>query len=234
MSSTEEHDKKYTIPLTATVLDISNSFDKELNDDIINLIIERCWNQVALEKLNSVITNTYFFTTVCAANSTKNYSKLLRYQFWNSSLRFGDVISHDDNQSLNKLIIPVHINNNHWSLLIYSIPEKTFYYLDSLLVASGNNQEDIKLLLPRQLTLFFNVWMELSPKNTDEISLEIVSVPQQNDLFNCGVFMLGFIRFIMSNALAHKPNWFEGIDRFKINPRDVRRGIQKSVQKFVS
>lgn len=81
---------------------------------------------------------------------------------------------------------------SHWSLLVYSKPENTFYHVDS---SSGSNH-----LAAR--TLAFKLSQYLNKNNSGDF--KTLNSLQQSNSYDCGVFVLCNIDNIVPHALRYK------------------------------
>ena len=81
---------------------------------------------------------------------------------------------------------PHLINNNHWLALIINMNERKFFLLDPLKATSTN------------LEVSYNSWLTYYNQRVDHDlnlwKLETLDHPTQNDYFNCGIFVINFIR----------------------------------------
>lgn len=92
---------------------------------------------------------------------------------------------------LDKIVLPVHVGQNHWCCAIINLAEKQFEYYDSL---GGSNptclrnlrryvEDEVKTYNPTKLQeLKLDTWKEVHVKG----------IPQQNNGSDCGVFTLKF------------------------------------------
>lgn len=97
----------------------------------------------------------------------------------------------------NYIFIP--INNaekdeegSHWSLLFYNKSEKTCYYLDS------NKQSNIK----HARIVFSKIKNYLCTSDNNHINLRIVDCPQQDNGYDCGIYLLLFVDWLISTIVV--------------------------------
>ncbi|KAG8299162.1 SUMO1 sentrin specific peptidase 8, partial [Homalodisca vitripennis] len=90
------------------------------------------------------------------------------------------------------------VNGSHWSLLVYEKVANKYYHYDSM--RSSGNSEIAKLVSLKLIHYFQN-----SP-TTDLISLD---GPNQNNSFDCGVYLLHAVDYILLNF--NSKNFFQNI-----------------------
>ena len=165
-----------------------------LNDEVINfyvwLILKR--HRSELERLESLsagaeenypkvhMFNTFFFKYLC-----KNYTKVRR---WTKKT---DIFGMDF------VIVPIHVNGNHWCLGLINFVHKKVQYYDSL---RGSNQPALDLLLEY-------VQLEYKDKKKGDLNMDEwvkenrQDIPRQQNGFDCGVFMCMFAEYISRGTL---------------------------------
>ncbi|XP_042055808.1 uncharacterized protein LOC121800296 isoform X2 [Salvia splendens] len=135
----------------------------------------------------------------------------------------GDVVDETDQVGLSKEARIYYPSSHHWSLVIISIPNKEdgsgpiILHLDSLRLHSSKSTfsnvksflvEEWKFLqkeevLP-ELPIAENIWNRLSRR----IEEKVIEVPQQQNKYDCGLFVLFFMeRFIVIHYQFGK-QWF--------------------------
>lgn len=95
------------------------------------------------------------------------------------------------------ILIPVNdakavcaVGGTHWSLLLYQKSRNTFYYLDSSKQYNLESAKEIFLKVSRVITD--------SPENAN---FHIVNCPQQDNMVDCGVYLLLFVDHIVKGIL---------------------------------
>lgn len=172
-----------------------------LVDDAINFFIDHLKKKLNNDRF--VIFNSYFWTKL-VSSKIENVNSLLD---WN------------DVKTLWKAdywLVPMHMRASHWCLAVVCI-EKCYtekviyvYIMDSL-----QRQPIVKIC--KVLRKF--IALTSHQKNTDHKrpSLDVVirgyqlSVPKQNNGYDCGVFMLQYILKYVINGPIHNdcPDWFQ-------------------------
>jgi len=157
-----------------------------LNDELINCYMSII-NDESKKKENNYpkvhCFNTFF--NVMLLNNGKGYS----YQRVSKWTKTFDIFA------LDYVIIPVHVGGNHWCLGVINIRDKKIEYYDSM---GGTNPSCIKNLkqyvvdehqAKKGSAIDITEWGTYTPAD---------SVPQQNNAFDCGVFMCQFAESIAS------------------------------------
>lgn len=148
-----------------------------LNDEIINcylqLICDRSKKDETLPKVYAF--NTFFYTNV----NTKGYASVKRWT------RKVDIFSFD------VLLVPVHMNNNHWCMAVIDMSEKKIEYYDSM---HGRNQrclDNLKAYLESE-----SMDKKKTAFDPTGWSFNIRSdCPEQMNGSDCGMFACKFAEF---------------------------------------
>ncbi|GMH93332.1 hypothetical protein TrVE_jg14317 [Triparma verrucosa] len=153
-----------------------------LSDEVISIYFRllKCRDVKSVREGKKKLYNHYFksfFFTKLFEDGSYKYSGVKR---WGKKVANGDVFS------LEKILIPVNVNNMHWCLLEVSIPEKRIQYYDSL---GGSGEQYLKGML-----MYLNdEWQKLSkpgdfvPEDWSLISTT-KETPRQKNGYDCGVF----------------------------------------------
>ena len=147
--------------------------DGWLNNDIINAYIELLLH--SYESKHTYILNSFFFTK-------------LRLQGLQAMKRWIDKMP--DFTTLKRVLIPIHVGENHWTLAEVDLVTKEAKYYNSL--PGGLPQDE------QQLFLSF-LQVKLPSVKFTFVQTSTLTVPQQDNNFDCGVFMLSFITHRMKN-----------------------------------
>ncbi|GAV54847.1 hypothetical protein ZYGR_0AS01700 [Zygosaccharomyces rouxii] len=136
-----------------------------LNDTVIEFFM----HFIERETPKSVAFNSYFYTNL----SERGYQGVRRWMR-RKKVQIGD---------LEKIFVPVNLNESHWALGMIDIPSKSIYYVDSL--SNGPNALSFAILNDLQ-----NYVVEES-KNTmgSNFVLKNLSCPQQPNGFDCGIYL---------------------------------------------
>jgi len=123
-----------------------------------------------------------FFYTKLTQGGSYNYNGVKR---WSRTQKV-DILSQD------KVILPVHVGNNHWCLACINLKDRRFEYYDSLL---GKNPTCLKNLRQylideaknyKKIDLDLSGWVDYYPPR----------IPRQLNGCDCGVFTLKFADYI--------------------------------------
>jgi len=126
---------------------------------------------------------TYFILMLSDNGRGYNYKKVLK---WTKDI---------DIFALDYVIIPIHMNENHWCLAVINMKDKRIEYYDSM---GGKNYTCVKYLqqyivdeykTKRDDELDISDWRVYTPGGT---------IPQQDNIYDCGVFMCQFAETIGS------------------------------------
>eukprot|EP01117_Protostelium_nocturnum_P008923 TRINITY_DN3202_c0_g1_i1.p1 TRINITY_DN3202_c0_g1~~TRINITY_DN3202_c0_g1_i1.p1 ORF type:complete len:302 (-),score=113.29 TRINITY_DN3202_c0_g1_i1:37-942(-) len=184
----------------ATMKNIKNSFEsKELNEEQKKLM-----RKIALMKLNNQWFNDElinFYMEIIERRSEKLsilpswFTSSTNSSNWTRSKN----VARDFNQSkINYILIPYHVEGNHWTLAVIS-RSGNFYLLDSLAMQLDEPKElrqwiDSNLVLPDKKNWVyscpFSVGSEIRGK-------QVAAKAHQRDNFSCGVFV-GFYAKLLS------------------------------------
>ena len=171
-----------------------------LVDDVINFFIFFLNERLEKEKDDRfVLFNTYFWNKLSDPESLdrltkwKDNKKLWQAEYW---------------------LIPVHENKDHWCLCIVSVPkdltqckELFIYVLDSL------KAQPIRNMCKRLRGFIATSWKknhpdQSCPKHVNLIPCQL-QVPMQSNGYDCGVFLLMYIRKYIENPISTNcPDWF--------------------------
>ena len=163
----------------------------ELNDEIINYffsLLERESNENVMFKDKYVFLSTFFIPTLIDEKDEYCFDNIKNWRF---RKRIGDLFCQDK-----VLIIPCHVNGNHWTCAVICITDKKIYYLDPLIVRSMTK-------IPRYLMQYLeDEWNEF-PRKTKFNRLEwnVVQpgnskIPRQTNNHDCGVYVCMYAYYI--------------------------------------
>jgi len=163
-----------------------------LNDEVINFYLsmldERCKRNFQSDilrpeqKLKCHFFNSFFYTKLTQSASGYNYQSV---QNWSKRAKV-DIVSMD------KVIIPIHVDDSHWSLCVINFRDKRFEFYDSL---GGSNPECLQHMRRyvqdeaknyQKLTYDFSDWQNYVPRD----------IPHQTNGCDCGVFALKYADYI--------------------------------------
>jgi len=155
-----------------------------LNDEIVNFYMELLKESAKNKnKVQCHFFNSFFYTLLSVEGTGYNYGKVSK---WTKKI---------DIFQLDKIIIPVHLGA-HWCLACVSIKRKRIEYYDSM---GGTNihcrkclrqyiTDEYKLKYSKELDL--SEWTDHAPGS---------KVPQQQNTYDCGVFMCIFAAHVTQN-----------------------------------
>lgn len=136
-----------------------------LND----IVIEFFMHFIERETPKSVAFNSYFYTNL----SERGYQGVRRWMR-RKKVQIGE---------LEKIFVPVNLNESHWALGMIDIPSKSIYYVDSL--SNGPNALSFAILNDLQ-----NYVVEESKNSMgSDFMLKNLSCPQQTNGFDCGIYL---------------------------------------------
>merc|ERR1711916_286275 len=158
-----------------------------LNDEVINFymgILQKRSNVRKRKANGELFFNTFFFTTLSGGETNQyNYNKVRRWTKRKKIDIFG----------LDKVFVPININDSHWTLDVIDIGKKKICYLDSY----HNPYEKAfdclqKYLFDEHLDKkgeCKNDWLKFKHERW-------TNIPQQLNSYDCGVFVCKAAEFI--------------------------------------
>ena len=96
---------------------------------------------------------------------------------------------------VSKVFIPINYTNFHWALCVVFVQEKHIVYLDSM--GNGDSKNVLNAIL-----LFLDVYAKEKgiPKfDANQWKTSIIKSPQQTNNYDCGMFMLTNMSFLLDN-----------------------------------
>ncbi|KAI5681490.1 hypothetical protein M9H77_02718 [Catharanthus roseus] len=90
-----------------------------------------------------------------------------------------------------KVFIPVNVGNTHWYCLLVEFTEKKLFILDSL--QSRRRNKDVKALAEAFNKAFCAIFETKYEHNVSSYVLESPELPKQNNLYDCGVYVIKFM-----------------------------------------
>jgi len=153
-----------------------------LNDNIINIYL-----QSLSKKYPGCYTHNSFF-----------YQLSMKYTFAQISRWTKDV----NLFTFNFILVPIHINENHWTLAIINVTTKKIEYYDS------NGDTNVKCM-EHLLNYIRAEWYERTSSDFDTnawICETVANVPQQTNDDDCGVFLCQFAKMIVSGGDVNQVN----------------------------
>ena len=129
------------------------------------------------------ITNSFFFEQLI-----NNYNPKKLYKFFFKKNQFIT----DTIQYTYHYYIPI-VLNNHWSLVKVNIKKKKISFYDSL------NNTNRNIFIFKTLKPFFDDLL----KSNEDWRLSVVNVPQQNNMFDCGIYMLQYLDILISKKYCN-------------------------------
>lgn len=181
-----------------------------LNDEVsnffFNLLAERSDKDKSLPKIR--VFNTFFYQLLSKGGHQRVAKWTKDVSYFSCAIKAHlkvDIFTFD------KVLIPIHVHGNHWCLAVLNIRDKRIEYYDSL----GNDDPTCIavckfLLFPLSCTHFLilgknlkkYLQVEHQTKRKAELPGEYTvyspgsDVPQQNNVYDCGVFMCKFADYL--------------------------------------
>ncbi|KDR66292.1 hypothetical protein GALMADRAFT_283972, partial [Galerina marginata CBS 339.88] len=130
-----------------------------------------------------------------------------------------------ENNAIDKLYVPLHVSNNHWTLLEVDIQERTFAYADSLTSHATPPQSTLNVL---------EWWInQVSPSSSRQPkSFRLIeasfAMAHQQDSFSCGIVVLSTLATILLNYnpwtpetySAERMEWFLRLSEYLADTED--------------
>ena len=168
-----------------------------LNDELIQYFTKMVTNQdvlsssADLSRKRSNIFSSLFYTTLMGEGGTYSYS-YEAVKTWTSKTT-------DDIFELDKILIPINVNNSHWIALMVSMVDKSIQLYDP--VGENSNAQ----LYFDQILRFLNnehfnkKGMSLPDTSKWRLVLQDPQLPTQPNGYDCGVYISAFIYFSVVN-----------------------------------
>jgi sentrin-specific protease 1 len=161
-----------------------------LNDEVVNFYMAmlqerdaRLWSAGDGARLPSHYFNSFFMTKLLE-NGQYNYGQVKRW-----SKKF-DVFA------LDRVFIPINLNNTHWVMAVVYVQKKEIHYYDSM---SGSG----KRYLDAMLTWLVDEAREKKGQQLDKSQWKLIdreqNVPQQQNGYDCGVFSIMCADYVSDN-----------------------------------
>jgi sentrin-specific protease 1 len=158
-----------------------------LNDELVNCFISILTDENKKPENKDYprchFFNSFFYLMLLDHGRGYNYSKV---RTWTKNI---------DIYSLELVILPVHMNNNHWCLACMNMRDKRIEYYDSmgaknpLCIKSLHRYLNDESMNKRGYPFDATGWTVYTPGS---------SIPQQNNIYDCGVFMCQFAEHLGS------------------------------------
>jgi len=175
-----------------------------LTDEIVNVLMSifRAENSAAVASVTARRRSHFFssfFLQRIAAFVGRGFDETAARR-WAAKCPGGDILS------LESIFVPVHVSNCHWAFAVISPENMTISYFDSL----GGTGISYLRILRRFVTVVagdrtdIRMW-RLCEGNSG-------SMPQQENGFDCGVFMCAMVRFLATGGTNGSTHPFEQRD----------------------
>lgn len=184
-----------------------------LNDQVIDfymeMLNERDQQLVAVQaKLRKTYCMPCTFMAKLLEGNIYDYQKVIR---WIRNINIFE---------LDKVIIPTNVGKSHWALIVVDIESRKIIWLDSFFLFGKRTELN-------QYTLGVKRWLEDQRKAKHSATIQaeqrwdivcFKNVPQQNDGYNCGVFMLANALLMIDNRFHQVKNKlsFEDVEAFRL------------------
>lgn len=157
----------------------------KLNDNIINIYL-----QMLTTKHAGFYAHNSFFYQFLVRDDQYEYSRVSR---WTKNVNLFDY---------KKILVPIHVNENHWILIVIDLITKKINHYDS--IGSINTVYMEHLLCYIKDEWYAKMATDL---NTKEWRCETVGdVPRQNNGDDCGVFVCQFAKQIVIDGDVNQVN----------------------------
>ena len=185
-----------------------------LNDEVINTFLA-----LAQQQYNSSTSSTHGNPVHCF--NSFFFTKLLQndaYSYKNVD-RFSRRIHNNDIFCLDKLIIPININGNHWTVICINFHQKSILYLDSL--GDHGTLYTNSCLRYLQDEHIHRHHYPLADITGWSIQSNREGTPKQNNNYDCGVFVCLFALHLIRN------------EPITFTQSDINRGIRPWIAKAI-
>ena len=138
--------------------------------------------------------------------------------------------------SVDTLYLPLHVNGNHWTLLLLDLVNRQYAYGDSL-----NHSATVSPNVLDILVWWLDVIQLDRSKSKFTLSPQSLPIPRQNDGFSCGIIvlstiaseLLGFSPWTQGDHACQRMEWFLRLSQ-NLQNRNVRLSSCFSNQPFNS
>ena len=152
---------------------------KWINDTIVDSFLYIVQQQ---HHPNVLCRSSYFITKLLEGGSY-SFNKVRRWRH--------------DIHAFKTIALPIKHNNNHWTMAIISVPEKTINYYDSL---NGDGSTYMTAILSYLREVELRRQITTSPWTCQQH----FDIPQQNNNYDCGIYMLTAIeKYINKLPMDH-------------------------------
>ena len=148
---------------------------------------------VAAGRRKSHFFNSFFFEKLFEPNGRDSYN-YDQVRQWSNKINIAD----HDVFNLDKLFVPIHFGNNHWTLIVAFVQERRIQYYDSMGGAGVGYLEGLKQ--------YFKDEAERTQKPNWEAIMDdwelfqgSTDTPQQNNSCDCGVFLCTTANYLAQN-----------------------------------
>lgn len=153
-----------------------------LNDAVINTYLIMLMR--AAHRHNFIF-STYFMSSLYTDDQTYNYDRMRKWK--RSQILKGSLFQNE------KVLIPIHVNQDHWILAVVDMKQRKICTYDSLCATESVYIDILQRFLSDERKM----------ENGEEIYWRIESnsrrVPRQDNGYDCGVFLLAFSYLLMNN-----------------------------------
>lgn len=189
---------------------------KWLNDELFQYFTEMVSNNDKLlssaepSRKRSRIFNTFFYTKLISASGSYSYEAVAG---WTRTL---------DIFELDKILIPINVDNQHWIVVMVSMTKKLIQLYDPM----GGHNSDPEPYFHQILRFLSDEHLDkkggavLPEFSSWRLVLQDTQLPMQPNAYDCGVFVSAFIYFSVLNLPFHRdsgidPNRFAADLRFQ-------------------
>ena len=162
---------------------------KWVSDEVVNMYCKLLWKrdkQLVLSQLHSnhnVFMHTNFYTLLQNNVSNENYWKKKQEQVGMNLFE------------VNKIFIPIHINQNHWIMVVVSMNLKIIEGYDSMLKTNDPNGDIV--IAMKKIKIFLEEQHEKKYNSSLSSCWSIInrsgSIPSQENGTDCGIFMMAYM-----------------------------------------
>jgi sentrin-specific protease 1 len=188
-----------------------------LNDNVLSFWI---WEiKKKMKKTEKVFIFDSSFMAILLKGDTYDYGRVKR---WTTNKEI-DIFEN------NFLLIPVHVSGNHWLLLVANLQERVVTIMDSL--DQKGRYSDLKEVLVNYLEDEFKTVKGISPLDQHFEVVQDLNAPEQQNSYDCGIFVLIFIERIVRHSLDIEENRSSGNKKSKIiGPISEHEALDKRIE----
>lgn len=149
------------------------------------------------------------------------------YFFNNGGIQTNYWYPNEDWSKFQWIIIPLHVNENHWSVVFLHRDRKILYLCDPFRTVWNKGGYSAVF---SALNKYFADRFDCPENSFSGVSCKM---PKQRNSYDCGIFVLGYVKEFLQNPKSFQEAWDQGKD-FKSYPSEWASEFREKVRKSLS